>query len=198
HWLRHEPILARPSSAWESIQKWMWRNPVVASLAAATVLLLMAITVSSLVDASRIAKAHQKAEENRQKAEENLYAADMHEAETALEKGDLGRARKLIEAHRPGPKETDLRGFEWRLLWRRSRGDEVETLRGHTDSVRSVFFSPGGDLLASRSFDNTLKVWDLATRRERFTIKDVTALGGFSADGKMLAFSTVDGSAKLC
>ena len=89
-WFRHEPILARPSSAWESTQKWMWRNPVVASLTAATVLLLIAITVGSLVAASRIAKARQKAEENsqkaeenRQKAEENLYAADMHEAETA-------------------------------------------------------------------------------------------------------------------
>src|SRR5207244_10124935 len=87
---------------------------------------------------------------------------------------------------------------EWHLLWRGSRGDEVETFRGHTNFVRSVFFSPGGDLLASRSFDNTLKVWDLATRRERFTIKDVTALGGFSADGKILAFSAVDGSVKLC
>ncbi len=190
-WLGHEPILARPSGAWESLRKWMWRNPLVASLAAATVLLLLAIAVGSLVAASRIAKA-------RQKAEENLYAADMHEAETALEKGDLGRARNLIEAHRPGPKETDLRGFEWRLLWRRSRGDEVETLRGHTNFVRSAFFNPGGDLLASRSFDNILKVWDLSTRRERFTIKDVTALGGFSADGKILAFSTVQGSVKLC
>src|SRR5207302_6682032 len=87
---------------------------------------------------------------------------------------------------------------EWRLLRRRSRGDEVETLRGHTDFVRSAFFNPGGDLLASRSFDNTLKVWDLSTRRERFTIKDVTALGGFSADGKILAFSTVQGAVKLC
>jgi hypothetical protein len=82
----------------------MWRNPVVASLVTTTVLLLIAITVSLLVDASRIAKARQKAEENRRKAEENLYAAEMHEAETALEKGDLGRARQLIEAHRPGPK----------------------------------------------------------------------------------------------
>ena len=136
-WLRHEPILARPSTAWQSLQKWMWRNPVVASLAAATVLLLIAIAVGSLVAASRIAKA-------RQKAEETLYADEMHEAETALEKGDLGRARQLIEAHRPGPGETDLRGFEWRLLWRRSRGDEVETLRGDTNFVRTAFFNPGG------------------------------------------------------
>jgi WD40 repeat protein len=43
-----------------------------------------------------------------------------------------------------------------------------------------------------------LKVWDLATRGERFTIKDVAALGGFSADGKILAFGTVQGSVTLC
>jgi WD40 repeat protein/predicted Ser/Thr protein kinase len=190
-WVRHESILARPSGGWESMQKWVWRNPVVAGLSAATVLLLIAISIGSLLAISRIAKASQK-------ADENLYAAEMHEAEAALEKGDLGQARKLIEAHRPRPGKSDLRRFEWRLLWRRSRGAEAETFRGHTNLVNSIFFSPNGDLLASRSFDNTLKVWDLRAHQERFTIKDVTALGGFSADGKMLGFNVTDGSAKLC
>jgi WD40 repeat protein len=34
------------------------------------------------------------------------------------------------------------------------------TLKGHTDSVLSVMFSPGGERLASASRDGTVKVWD--------------------------------------
>jgi len=35
------------------------------------------------------------------------------------------------------------------------------TLPGHTDHVRSVAFSPDGKALASGSFANTIKLWDV-------------------------------------
>ncbi|NER35001.1 MAG: hypothetical protein F6J93_13430 [Oscillatoria sp. SIO1A7] len=38
----------------------------------------------------------------------------------------------------------------------------LETLRGHSDSVRTVAFSPDGQTLASGSNDNTIKIWNLA------------------------------------
>lgn len=36
------------------------------------------------------------------------------------------------------------------------------TLRGHTDFVMSLAFSPDGSRLVSASRDRTLKVWELA------------------------------------
>jgi eukaryotic-like serine/threonine-protein kinase len=49
------------------------------------------------------------------------YASDMSLAQQALAMNDLGRARRLLEAHRPAPGEVDLRGWEWRYLWQECR-----------------------------------------------------------------------------
>ena len=46
-------------------------------------------------------------------------------------------------------------------LWN-VREDTVKTLTGHTDTVNSVAFSPGGRLLVSGSADGTIKIWDVS------------------------------------
>lgn len=37
-------------------------------------------------------------------------------------------------------------------------------LEGHTDAVLSVAFSPDGDMLASKSKEGTIKIWNPITR----------------------------------
>jgi WD40 repeat protein len=44
-------------------------------------------------------------------------------------------------------------------LWDTTTGEEIKTLSGHTNWVYAVSFSPDGKLLASGSFDNTVKLW---------------------------------------
>jgi WD40 repeat protein len=56
--------------------------------------------------------------------------------------------------------------------------------RGHTARIENVVASPDGKTLASTDKDNTIKVWDVPTRKERFTLQGVEAV--FSPDGKTL------------
>ncbi|MCI0455900.1 MAG: WD40 repeat domain-containing protein [Gemmataceae bacterium] len=65
---------------------------------------------------------------------------------------------------------TEAKSAEVRIRARRVRQQMLSrpraTLRGHTDEVQGVAFAPDGKLLASGSRDGTLRLWDLASRKE--------------------------------
>ncbi|BAY28466.1 protein kinase [Nostoc carneum NIES-2107] len=71
---------------------------------------------------------------------------------------------------------------------------------GHTNSVYSIAFSHDGQILASSSFDKTIKLWEVATGREIRTLTGHTEgvySVVFSHDGQMLASSSYDKTIKL-
>jgi WD40 repeat protein len=57
-------------------------------------------------------------------------------------------------------------------LWCVSSGAHAGALRGHTNIVTCLAFSPCGSLLASGSDDKTIRVWDVKTRKALIVLKD--------------------------
>ena len=73
-------------------------------------------------------------------------------------------------------------------LWN-LQNDTVRELRGHTDVVNSVAFSPNGALLASVSDDRTIKLWNVYNQQNIATLREGTQFRSiaFSPNGQLLA-----------
>ena len=80
------------------------------------------------------------------------------------------------------------------------QASQIGTLEGHTDPVYAVSWSPDGKTLATAGFDNTVRLWDAATRKEIRLYEGHTKIVmavAISPDGKQILSGGNDNTAKL-
>lgn len=170
--LRGEPIQARPVSVATHFWRWCRRKPQIAGLSLALVIFGASGLWGVLSQWQRAekmvmeeARQRDRADETAQHAKRLLYASDMNLAQQALKMNNLGRARRLLDRHRPQPGEEDLRGWEWRYLWQLTRSSALVTLTNRPMRGYSVSFSPNGSLLAVGWYNGRVDLWNVPGRR---------------------------------
>ena len=81
-------------------------------------------------------------------------------------------------------------------IYRCEKGECIKTLRGHTHFVFCVNFNPQSNLIASGSFDESIRIWDVKTGRCLKTLpahSDPVTAVCFNKDGTLIVSSSYDG-----
>jgi WD40 repeat protein len=118
-----------------------------------------------------------------------LYAAQMNLAQQAWEASDIDRARALVEAQRPKPGQEDLRGFEWRYLWRLCQHQSLRRTLVDLRHENSRFsMSADGRRLAVWGGDGAIRLLELPGGRQTALLRDPKRFDGaaLSPDGRLL------------
>ena len=99
----------------------------------------------------------------------------------------------------PDGKHLAAGGRDMVRLWNTETNDELEQFE-HSLITFAVAYSPDGKSVASGSSENTIKLWDVKTGKERKTLaghtKSVCGLA-FSPNGKKVASGSPDGTIRL-
>ncbi|MEV0196165.1 AAA family ATPase [Nonomuraea sp. NPDC050691] len=89
----------------------------------------------------------------------------------------------------------------WDVAGRREAGPRI-VVEGHTSFVPAKAFSPDGSILALAGSDQTVRLFDVATRRQigeplQGAATDQHSALAFSGNGKLLATTAADGTVRL-
>ncbi len=142
----------------------------------------------------------EKAEEERKQREqrERLMISQSRflseKANSLVEEGDAYTARLLAMEALPVDLNNPNRPYviEAEIALRRASQSNTAVLRGHTDKVTSISLSSDGHLIASVSFDGTIRLWDTTTGQtvKELPIKKMPLFAvSLSPDGQYIAYS---------
>jgi hypothetical protein len=129
-------------------------------------------------------------------------AAEALRADNALRARQILLSQPAIRAYHDdpakGPKAPDLRGFEWRYLWKQLNSERYPLL-GHTSIVKSVAVSHQAQRAVTGGADGTVRVWNLANGEllALINVKNAVHAVVLSPDGTKLASAGADGVVRL-
>ena len=213
--LGDDPIHARPPALAEKFGRWARRNPKIAGLTAALVLVAIVGFVSVSAQLQRANRHGAEAADARDRAERTAReeARARMQAEQLLRELQMQRVKDLLAADRAGAALVILAdrlraypsdaGAAYQILWEMGRRNFALPLAlplTHSQYVMMARFSPDGNRVLTASFDGTARVWDAHTGEPLtpFMSHDAGVLcAAFSPDAMRIVTCAADGTVRV-
>lgn len=168
-YLEHDPIQGRRVGPLERVRLWCRRQPLMAATALLSFLVVMLVIGGGTWYAIN-ERAHAK---ERERADANLYRslvsdaiAEMRERDTGWWWTALDKLRSAGQLDVPGRNREELTELAVECMGTDYASLRlVATLNGHERSVRCQAFSPDETILATGSFDGTVRLWSIPDGR---------------------------------
>ncbi len=186
-WIRKQTTPAELRRQQDAYRKGFLRSVVFSGIlgavfsALALFAFVQANTAKKKAEDERIARV--QADRNAERANKTLYIAKMNLVQAAYEEDNIARVRELLNDVPKGNHQM----FEWGY-WKRLCHVDSMTLKGHTGAIFALAVSPDGKSIVTGSGDQTAKVWDVTTGKERYTLgkqSEGVISVAFSPDGKL-------------
>lgn len=194
-YLAGETVSARPTTLFYYIGKRVRKNKAVVALAALVFILLFGFVGYLLNEGFKAARL---ARDQRHQ----IYALRLNEAYQFWREGDVTRMDAALAEYLPppgAPPDEDLRGFEWRYLWRLAHSEQLTLTNTRVDPISRFIESQEADgrrghhLLTGDADNSVVNIWDIATGRKlrSFSIPS-SSLPYFSSDTKRILLQEND------
>jgi serine/threonine protein kinase/WD40 repeat protein len=206
HYLRREPVSARPPRTLELLGKWIRRRPAAAALIALVSVLALGIPFVTARTNARLRELLISAEKERSRAEANesaaldgirqaeaqRYTADVRLGFNLLNAGDARLESHLHALENDVAHSNRKDRFEWQFLSRHSPR-ELMRVRAHNHCIYFIQASDDGKYLFTVSRDRKLMVWktdDPSPIRTFEIARESTSpcLAAVTRDGACVAF----------
>ncbi len=207
-WLHHEPILARPASAWERTGKWVRRHRLAAMAVTMAAFALIAITLISTLMGMRIAASRRQIAQQAEAQRQHLVRLNVAGGGKSVREGDLfGALLQYVEALRLDETSSTSNASPQALAAHRHRIAAV--LRQAPKLVHAWFqegavlaaqFSQDGQRLFLASADGTAVIRDVqsgALINPAMRFNGPVEMAAFSPNGQRIAIVTRDHHAEL-
>ena len=179
-YLQDLPIRARRASSAEQAWRWCRRNPAVAALLTALLLVFaigagvaswLAVLAKGERDQAQAERNRANDEATRVRTEQErtrrlLYDSQLNQAAAAFAGERVPRLLQLLDEMTPKSAEPDLRGWEWHYLHNLTRLPirHEFVIEGGSAGLQGLAFSPDGHWLTGQKPDGTgwrFEVWDV-------------------------------------